>query len=933
MADPLTRSDRPRVFLLDGMALAYRAHFAFLRNPLQTSRGQPTSAVFGFLAALDRIVDQEQPEEIGVVFDGREPTFRHKAFPEYKATRDKMPEEMVPQLAWIRRAVEGEGIPFLLVEGYEADDVIGTLARAEAAAGKDVWIVSGDKDMLQLVDDHVRLYNVMKPGQAEVEIVGPAEVEPRFGVPANQVVDMLGLMGDASDNVPGVRGVGEKTASRLVHEHGSLEAVLQAAADGKIPQKKLAENLRTSADLARLSKRLVTIDVEVPMKIPPLARRARDTTALRDLYGELEFRGRLDGLGVAEPAAEGDVRYRTADTAEKVRRLAADLLATKGKEGFALDTETTGTDPLRADLVGLSFAWREREAWYVPVNLDPPMFGGPAERVGSQTSLFDSGTRSGDTRAVLDALRKPLEDAGIPKTGQNAKYDLHVLARHGVEVRGVAFDTMVADWCADPGLRQHNLDDMALRRLGVRKIPTESLIGTGRSQITMREVPVADVARYACEDADVTWRLRHVLEPELAERGVDRVFRDVEMPLLPVLVRMEANGIRVDVKRLERLGADLEARAAEAEAGILRHCPEGTNVRSNAALGAVLFDQLELHRKAGRSKPRRTAKGTGYATDEETLLELAPYHELPGLILTYRTLTKLKSTYVDALPQYVNPETGRVHTTFHQTGAATGRLASSDPNLQNIPVRSEEGRAIRRAFVPEEGWRFLSADYSQIELRLLAQLSGDPGLIEAFQSGEDIHRATAARVFRVAPKDVTPDLRGRAKAVNFGVIYGMGPQRLARETKVTLDEARKFISDYFDTYPRVREWLDQTVENARKTGYVVTLLGRRRDLPELASPDPMVQANARNVAMNTPLQGTAADLIKIAMIRIDGRLRKERWRSRMLVQIHDELLFETPPDEAERLADMVRAEMTGAMALDVPIVVDVGFGDTWADAH
>jgi len=928
---PRTASDRPRLFLLDGMALAYRAHFALLRSPLTNAQGQATGAVFGFLGALDKILEEERPEQIAVVFDGPEDTFRHKTFPAYKATREKMPEEMVPQLGWIRAAVEGLGIPFLQTEGYEADDIIGTLARTESVAGKDVWIVSGDKDMLQLVDDHVRLYNVMKPGSSEPEIVDAAGAEEKFGVPPSQVVDVLGLMGDASDNVPGVPGVGPKTAVRLVKEHGSLEAVLAAAPE--VPQPKLRQNLLEHAEQARLSRELVTIHRDVPLGALSLERRKPDVEALRRLYGELDFRGRLERLADLEGAPRGDTRYHLVDTPEKVRRLARALSGTKGVGGFALDTETTGLDPLRAELVGMSFAWRPEEAWYVPVNLDPPMFGGRAGRREVEGTLFSETAASGDVRAVLDALRAPLEDPGIPKCGQNMKYDLHVLQRHGVAVQGIEFDTMIASFCVDPGSRIHNLDGLALRRLGIKKIPTSDLIGSGRTEISMRDVPVEKVCEYACEDADVTWRLRVDLEPELKEKEVWRVFKEAEMPLLPVLVRMEAHGIRLDEARLADLARSLRGRIEEAERRIHEIAGDAFNIRSTAALGKLLFEDLELHKKAGRGRPRKTAKGTGYATDEETLLELAEHHELPRLVLEYRSLSKLMSTYVEALPRYVNPETKRIHTSFHQTGAATGRLSSSDPNLQNIPVRTAEGRSIREAFVPERGWRFLSADYSQIELRLLAHLSGDQSLQEDFRAGRDIHTSTAARIFKVKPEDVDPALRSRAKAVNFGVIYGMGAQRLSRETAVTLDEAKRFIEDYFATYPGVRAYLDRTVEEGRRNGYVQTLLGRRRYLPDLASAEPALQAQARNVAVNTPVQGTAADLIKLAMIHIDRRLQEEGLRSRMLLQIHDELLFEVPEDEMAGLQRLVRHEMSTALPLDVPIVVGMGVGDTWAQAH
>jgi DNA polymerase-1 len=920
------------------MALAYRAHFGFLRNPLATSKGLPTSAVFGFLLTLDRVLDQERPERIAVVFDAPDPTFRHEAYPEYKATREKMPEELGPQLEWIRRIVVAMGIPFLRVPGYEADDVIGTLARREGERGHDVWIVSGDKDMTQLVGPRVRLYNLLKPRAEEAEIVDDAKVVERFGVPPGKVVDVLGLMGDASDNVPGVPGVGEKTAIRLVQEHGTLEGVLAAAPS--LPQKKLSENLVAHRDLATLSKRLVTIDRHVPLDTDwdDLARRATDEAALRDAYRELEFQDRLAALGpVGGEPAPAERRYHAVATPAELDALVKALEATRGRGGFALDTETTSIVPTRAEIVGLSFSWVPGEAWYVPVNRDPPMFGGDVERSRPQGSLFDEGgATSGDAAQVLRRLKPVLEDARVEKTGQNAKYDAIVLACQEpvpVEVAGVTFDTMVADHCLRPDARTHNLDALSLERLGVRKIPTQALLGTGRDQVTMREVPVEKVAEYACEDADCTWRLRGVLEPELAAHGVDRVFHDVEMPLLPVLVRMERTGIRVDLEAFARMAADLQSRARRLEAEVHEAAGEVFNLRSNAKVGEILFERLKLHETAGRKRPRRTQKGTGWSTDERTLEELRSAHPLPGRLLEWRAVTKLMSTYVDPLPTYVNPRTGRVHTTFHQVGAATGRLSSSDPNLQNIPARGPEGKAIRSAFVPERGWKLVSADYSQIELRLLAHLAGDPGLSAAFRAGEDVHRSTAAKVFGVAPSAVTPDMRGRAKAINFGIIYGMGAQRLAAETGVTQAEAERFIEAYFGAFPRVKAWEESVVAGARERGYVTTLMGRRREVQEISSDDPRLRSAAERVAVNTPIQGTAADLIKMAMVAVDRRLAQEAFRARMLLQVHDELVFEAPPDEVERLTAMVRQEMSGALEVEVPIVVDVGVGDSWADAH
>ncbi|MDJ0974590.1 MAG: DNA polymerase I, partial [Planctomycetota bacterium] len=750
MPDALTASKSPRLFLLDGMALAYRAHFAFIRSPLTNSQGVETSAVYGFLMALDRILDQEDPEEIAVVFDPLGPTFRHERYPDYKATREKMPDEMIPQLDWIKRAVEGLGIAFVCIDGYEADDVIGTLAVEGAAAGKDVWIVSGDKDMMQLVGEKVRLYNVLKPGQNAVELVGADETVAKFGVPPEKVIDVMGLMGDSSDNVPGVPGVGPKRALTLIEAYGTLESVLEHAPEVK--QKKLSENLQTFAEQARLSKELVTIDTEVPLEAAKLdlGRSGVDVDTMRGLYVELDFKGRLERLeGGDETDPLGDVEYVLVDTPKKVDELAKTLAFTKRLGGFVFDTETTSVDAHQAELVGLSFSWFPGVAWYVPVNLEPPMYGGEAELKQQEGSLFAEPGEGADVQPVLDALRGPLEDPEIPKCGQNMKYDIHVLRRYGVEVQGAFFDTMVASFCLDPGSRIHNLDGLALSRLGIKKIPTSDLIGKGKNEITMREVEVEKVSHYACEDADVTLRLRDVFAPELEEMKVERVFQEAEMPLLPVLVRMEANGIRLDVDLLQSISADLGERIEATEARIHELAGREFNIRSTQTLGAILFEELELHLAAGRKRPKRTSKGTGYATDEATLRDLQPFHELPGLVLGYRHMSKLKSTYVDTLPTYVHPETKRIHTSFHQTGAATGRLSSSDPNLQNIPIRSAEGRAIRKAFVPEDGWRFLSCDYSQIELRLLAHFSEDPGLLEAFRSGEDVHRATAARVFKV----------------------------------------------------------------------------------------------------------------------------------------------------------------------------------------
>jgi len=888
-----------RVFLVDGTALAYRAHFALVQNPLVTSRGFPTSACFGYLTTLLRILRTENPDYVAVAFDRPEPTFRHERYDAYKATREKAPEELIPQFAKIKELTQALGIPVLERAGFEADDLIGTAARRAEKEGHEVFVVSGDKDMLQLVSDRVRIYDVAKPGRSDPVVVGREGVVERFGVPPERVVDVLGLMGDTSDNVPGVPGVGPKTATALVNEFGSLEGALEQAKGAK--PSKVNRSLVEHADQARLSKELVTIDVAVPIDVPleKLHAGARDRESLVKLLTELEFPHLLKELGSEGAAGADATGYRIVRPGKELDA----ALAEARKAGFFVyDTETTGLDPLSAELVGVSLSWKENEAVYVPCE---------------------------DGKAVLRALAPLLEDASVRKGGQNMKYDASVMETHGVRVKPLAFDTMVASYLLDPGRGVHNLDALALRHLGIRKIATEELIGKGEEQISMADVPVEKVARYAAEDADCTFRLFGFFRPRLEEQGLRKLFDDVEMPLVPVLVAMERAGVKVDAGRLVAMSAELGAAAERLAKEVQELAGEEVNVNSPKQLGPILFEKLQIQKGSGR-RVRRTK--TGYATDARTLEDYEA-HPIVAKLLEYRETTKLKSTYVDALPQMVHPKTGRIHSSFHQTVAATGRLSSADPNLQNIPVRTEAGRRIREAFVPEAGHLLLSADYNQIELRLMAHLSGDPGLCEVFRRRGDVHAETAARMFGLNPNEVTREQRSRAKAINFGILYGMGPMRLARDLKITMDEARAFLEAYFREFPRVREFQREAVERARREGFVTTLLGRRREIPEIASGDPPVRANAENMAMNTPLQGTAADLIKVAMIRIHRRLEGERWKSRMILQVHDELLFECPEGEVERWKPVVKREMEGALELDVPIVVDVGVGRNWLEAH
>jgi DNA polymerase-1 len=899
--------DRPTLYLIDGYALIYRAFFAFVRNPLRTSAGEETGAAFGMAQFLVKVLDERQPDYWAVVLDTRGRTARHERFADYKATRQKMPDELTLQIPRILQIFEAFRIPTIEVPGEEADDVIGTLARKGAdEEGLDVYVVSGDKDFYQLIDDHLYLFNPGRGGQAAVEeeVIGVAEAPAKFGVGPELVTDVLALMGDASDNIPGIPGVGLKTAQKLVTEWGGLDEIY--ASLDRVGTPKMREKLAEHRADAFLSKELVTIrtDLEIDLDLGAFQRKEPDRRAVMKVFSELEFHRLAQRFGGGAEEIVEEAEYRIVDTEEKLDALIGIL---RGAGRFSFDLETTSLDPLAAEICGIAFATQPGKAWYVPV--------------GHASGL------NLDRGMVLAKIGRLLEDPEISKIAEDVKYNLLVLHRHGIDLQGLEVDVMVAAYVLEPGRRQYGLEVLALDVLGHRMIAYEEItrVEGQKKPLPFECVPIEAAARYACEDADVTLRLGLRFLEELEAKGLMQLYREVELPLIPVLADIEARGIALDrdffARMSERLGGELAT--LERECYVLAGDP--FNLNSPPQLAHVLFEKL------GLPVVKRTK--TGYSTDSEVLETLAASHDLPRRILEYRELAKLKSTYIDALPAAVNAVTGRVHSSWNQAVAESGRLSSSDPNLQNIPARTPLGREIRRGFIPSEpGWLLLVSDYSQIELRILAHLSRDEALMDAFRTGADIHRQTAALVFGLDPEEVTSALRTRAKEVNFGVIYGMGPFGLARRLGIPRDEARKFIEGYFERFQGVRRYQEDSIRQVKSLGYVTTLLGRRRYLPEIQSKNFNVRAFAERAAINSPIQGTAADLLKLAMIRIHRRLAEDGVPARLLLTVHDELVFEVEEPAAEELGRLVKAEMEGAIELVVPVVVEIGVGPTWYEA-
>ena len=930
-----------KLFLLDAYALIYRAYYAFIKNPRINSKGFNTSAILGFVNTLEEVLKKENPTHIGVAFDPPGPTFRHEAFEQYKAQREETPEAIRLSVPIIKDIIKAYRIPILEVAGYEADDVIGTLATEAGNQGITTYMMTPDKDYGQLVTDHVFMYRP-KYGDKEFEVMGVEQVKAKFDIqsPA-QVIDMLGLMGDSSDNIPGCPGVGEKTAQKLIAEFGSIENLLEHTDQLKGALKTKVE---TNREMIIFSKFLATIKVDVPIRLDmnSLVREQADEDTLRKIFEELEFRTLMERIfkkesSPASPIAgtlfnqeNGPVQgnlfeeftpdhtneekksnleslnslsydYQLIDTEEKRNEIIKKLLTS---EILALDTETTGTDPMDAELVGMSFSITENQAFYVPV---------PAERE--------------EAIKIVQEFEPVFKNEKSLKVGQNIKYDMLVLQNYGIEVRGKLFDTMVAHYVLQPELR-HNMDYLAEIHLHYQTIHIEELIGPkGKGQKNMRDLSPQEVYLYACEDADVTLKLKNILEQELKKNDAEKLFYEIEMPLVPVLVNIESNGVRLDTEALKQSSEHFTTRLQSIEKEIYTLAEGEFNIASPKQVGEILFDKLKIVEKAKKTKTGQ------YVTSEEVLENLRNKHDIIGKILEYRGLKKLLSTYIDALPQLINPKTGRIHTSFNQTVTATGRLSSSNPNLQNIPIRDEDGKEIRKAFIPDDGCSFFSADYSQIELRIMAHLSEDKNMIDAFLSGYDIHAATAAKIYKVDIKEVTADMRRKAKTANFGIIYGISVFGLAERMNVDRKEAKELIDGYFETYPQVKSYMDKSIQVAREHGYVETIFHRKRFLPDINSRNAVVRGYAERNAINAPIQGSAADIIKVAMARIYERFKAEGLKAKMILQVHDELNFSVPAKEKEIVEQVVIEEMEKAYRMHVPLKADCGWGTNWLEAH
>ncbi len=925
-----------KLFLLDAYALIYRAYYALIKSPRINSKGFNTSAILGFVNTLEDVLKKESPTHIGVAFDPSGPTFRHEAYKEYKAQREETPEAIRLSVPIIKDIIRAYRIPILEVPGYEADDVIGTLATEAGKRGITTYMMTPDKDYGQLVSENVFMYRP-KYGDKEFDIMGIEEVKAKFNIEStSQVIDMLGLMGDSSDNIPGCPGVGEKTAQKLISEFGSIENLIEHTDQLKGAIKTKVES---NIEKIKFSKFLATIKTDVPIELDmdSLKREAPDEEKLRSIFEELEFRSLLERVFKSDKkpsvkqtsekqAIQGDLfgffaddnmeeqknsslnrlentdyDYQLIDTESKINDFLRIILT---KEIISLDTETTNTDAMSAELVGMSFSYKENQAFYIPV---------PPNREEAQK--------------IVDKFKPVFENEKSIKVGQNIKYDMIVLANYGINIKGKMFDTMIAHYVLQPELH-HGMDYLAEVYLKYDTIKIEELIGAkGKNQRNMRDLSPTDIYKYACEDADVTLKLKNILEKELETNGVKELFEEIEMPLVPVLAYMERNGVRIDTETLKETSKHFTIRMREIEEEIYKLAGMEFNVSSPKQVGEVLFDRLKIVEKAKKTKTGQ------YVTSEDILEGLRNKHEIVGKILEHRGLKKLLGTYIDTLPELINPKTGRIHTSFNQTVTATGRLSSSNPNLQNIPIRNEDGKEIRKAFIPDDGCEFFSADYSQIELRIMAHLSEDENMIEAFREEQDIHAATAAKIYKINIDDVTREQRSKAKTANFGIIYGISVFGLAERLNVERKEAKELIDGYFENYPKVKAYMDESIRSARDKGYIETIFKRKRYLPDINSRNAIVRGYAERNAINAPIQGSAADIIKVAMIKIYKRFIDEGIKSKMILQVHDELNFSVLREEKEKVQQIVISEMEAAYKMKVPLLADCGWGQNWLEAH
>jgi len=892
-------ADAKKIFLIDGSAFLYRAFHAI--RSLSTSKGHPTNATFGFTRIMLKLIKDNAPEYAVVLFDVKGPTFRHKLYDQYKANRPPMPEELAAQIPDIKRVISALNIPIVEKLGFEADDLVGTYARLAQEKGFEVVMVTGDKDFIQLITENCTLWDPMKDTLSDAN-----KIKEDMGIDPAQFIDVLGLAGDTADNIPGVRGVGPKTAIKLIAEFGSINNLYDNL-DRIKTRKKLYENVSSSKDIVLLSRDLATIDDSVPVKksIEEFKLQDFDRKKAFELFKEFEFK--TLAAEFAQKADKTEKIYKLITTPKELEKLAHVLEA---KQIFAIDTETTSKHPTKAELVGISFSFRENQGFYIPI-------GHKGGNECEQPAKED----------ILKFFKPVLENPEVKKVGQNIKYDYIVLSRYGITLEGIAFDTMIASYLLNPSVRGHSLDKIAMDLFGYKTISYEEVTGKGKSQINFSDVPISRAVDYACEDADITFMAYQEFVKRIRDNGFTNLIETIEVPLIRVLADMEMEGIKVDREALKLLSETFDKELKSLEKEIYALAGEEFNINSSQQLGVILFEKLNL------KTIKKTKKKTGYSTDVEVLTKLAPTHELPAKLLRYRTLGKLKSTYVDSLQKLINKESGRIHTSFNQTITVTGRLSSSKPNLQNIPIRKKEGKKIRAAFIPKEGHTLISADYSQIELRILAHCAEDKILIEAFNNGEDIHTRTALEIFQVLPQFVTDDLRSQAKTINFGIVYGMSGFRLANDLSISRKMANAYIDNYFKRYSGVKNFIDTTIEETKETCEVCTIFGRKRRLDDINSSNANIRNFAQRAAVNTPIQGSAADLIKLAMIKMDAALRKNKLASKMLLSVHDEIIFETPFEEKDQLIDLAKSVMEHVYPLKVPLEVNFGAGENWAQAH